>query len=266
MKISVIIPCYNEGLFLTEAVDSVLTCTNNDLELIIVNDGSTDKLTLDVLGKYEKRGVKVISHPNQGLGFSRNRGIEQAHGEYILPLDADNKIRKGYLDKAISLLDSGICDIVYAKPHFFGEDIKEREFVCHEFDGEKLFVENYIDACAVYRKSVWGAVGGYDEKLTSLEDWEFWINCYIKGFNFRFLNEQLYDYRIKGSSMISETSNKKTAEIVNYIIAKHSNAFREHIYNLNTYRLFYQKDQRNHFRTGVKYFNKWFRSLFVKHA
>jgi len=266
LKISVIIPCYNDGVFLTEAVDSVLACDYKDLELIIVNDGSTDKLTLEVLAKYEEQGFKVISHPNQGLGFSRNRGIQQAQGEYILPLDADNKIRKGYLDKGINLLDSGICDIVYAKPYFFGEDIPERKFVTHEFDSDQLFIQNFIDACAIFRKTAWEAVGGYDETLISLEDWEFWINCYINGFRFKFINERLYDYRIKDSSMISETSTQKTAEIVNYIIAKHNNAFREHLYKLHTYRLFYQNDQRDYFRTGIKYFNKWLKSLFIKEA
>lgn len=266
MKISVIIPCYNDGVFLIEAVDSVLACDYKNLELIIVNDGSTDNITLDILTKYKEQGLKVISHPNQGLSFSRNLGIQLARGEYILSLDADNKIRKGYLDKAIAILDNQAFDIIYARPFFFGEDIAERKFNTHDFESDQLFVQNFIDACAIYRKTVWEAVGGYDEKLTALEDWEFWINCYIKGFNFKFLDEQLYDYRIKSNSMISETSTPKTAEIVNYIIAKHNDAFRQHLYSLNTYRLFYQNDQRNYLRTSIKYFNKWLRSLFEKHV
>ena len=263
-KISIIIPCYNDGAFLIEAVDSVLACAFNNLEIIIVNDGSTDKFTLDVLNQFEDQGLKVISHPNQGLGFSRNQGIRQSQGQYILPLDADNKIRKGYLDKAISFLDSGICDIVYAKPYFFGEDIRERKFVTHEFDGDKLFITNYIDACAVYRKSVWESVDGYDENMPSQgnEDWEFWLNCHIKRFRFKFLDEELYEYRISGNSMLSKVSMEKTNAVRNYLMLKHIDRYREQFLALNTYKLFFLNDQKDYLRTTAKYFFKWITRFF----
>jgi glycosyltransferase involved in cell wall biosynthesis len=263
VEISIIIPCHNDGIFLTEAINSVLACAYRNLELIIIDDGSTDKFTLDVLAQYKALGFKVISHSNHGLAYSRNQGIKESQGKYILPLDADNKIRKDYLDKAINFLDAGICDIAYAKPYFFGEDIKERRFVTHEFDGDKLFVTNYIDACAVYRKTVWEVVGGYDENMPSQgnEDWEFWLSCYIKGFRFQFLDEELYEYRITGNSMLSKVSMEKTIAVRNYLMSKHIDFYREQFLALNTFKLFFLNDQKDYLRTTAKYFYKWIKNL-----
>jgi len=265
LKISVVIPCYNDGALLTEAVDSVLACSYPDLELIIVDDGSTDEATLNILNSYREKNFNILSHTNKGLAYSRNRGIQQARGTYILPLDADNKIKEGYLSRSVELLDSGHYDIVYAKPHFFGEDIAERKFVTHEFDGDKLFVRNYIDACAVYRKPVWEAVGGYDEKMPSQgnEDWEFWLHCHVKGFRFKFLDECLFDYRITKSSMIANVSSDQTNVVKNYLIVKHADQYREQFSKLNNYKLFYQHDQRNYLKTSFKYFIRSIQRLFT---
>ncbi len=261
MKLSVIIPCYNDGAYLTDAVESVLACMHLGLELIIVDDGSTDDFTLELLQTYRQKGLKVLSHSNRGLAYSRNAGIRQAIGEYILPLDADNKIREDYLKKSVALLESGVCDIVYAKPTFFGENIAERRFETHEFDGDKLFVVNYIDACAVYRRSVWEQVGGYDEIMPyqGNEDWEFWLHCHIKGLTFKFINDELFDYRIRTLSMISEVSVENTKAVKNYMIIKHIDHYREHIKKLNDFRLFYKNDQRSYARTALKYLVKAFK-------
>jgi glycosyltransferase involved in cell wall biosynthesis len=165
MKISIVIPCYNDGLYLTEAVNSVIPYAGETAEVIIVNDGSTDRDTLNILDQYANQGIKVLSQSNTGLAHARNQGIKSACGDYILPLDADNKIKAGYIEKSIKLLDTGNCDIVYAKPSFIGEDISERKFTTHKFEGNRLLAYNYIDACAVYRKSLWKEIGGYDEKM-----------------------------------------------------------------------------------------------------
>lgn len=265
MKISVIIPCYNDGAFLTEAVNSVLACSYPDLELIIVNDGSTDVGTLNILNEYEKQGLIILSHSNSGLAFTRNRGIKHAKGEYILPLDADNKIKRGYIEQSVSILDEGLYDIVYAKPLFFGEDIPDRKFATHNFDADKLFMSNYIDACAVYKKTVWAVVGGYDEKMPSQgnEDWEFWLNSYIHGFKFQFIDAELYEYRITRSSMIAGVSKQKTDAVRNYMINKHIDQYREQFMKLNKYKLFYLNDQRNYIRASVKYLVKFFKSIFT---
>ncbi|HZX58686.1 MAG TPA: glycosyltransferase family 2 protein, partial [Mucilaginibacter sp.] len=198
MKVSVIIPCYNDGQYLKNAVASVVNIKSPGIELIIVNDGSSDPETLLLLDSYTAEGLKVLSHENRGLAYTRNRGIREAVGEYVLPLDADNIIKPGYIEKGIELLDSQPFDIVYAKPFFLGEDLPERKFEPHDFIGQDLFWGNYIDACAIYRKAVWEAIGGYDEKMPyqGYEDWEFWVNSYLSGYRFKYIEDELYGYTI----------------------------------------------------------------------
>jgi len=93
-RISIIIPCYNHGQYVREAISSVEKCTDKNLyEMIIVNDGSTDSFTLEEMGRLANDGYYVINQVNQGLGRTRNNGIKAAKGEYILPLDSDNRVR-----------------------------------------------------------------------------------------------------------------------------------------------------------------------------
>ena len=91
MKVSVIIPCYNQGQYIEEAVKSVLAQTYQNFEIIIVNDGSTDEFTNKLLSDYDKQKTKVLHTDNQGLASARNNGIKVAKGKYILPLDADER-------------------------------------------------------------------------------------------------------------------------------------------------------------------------------
>ena len=90
--ISIVIPCYNHGQYIDEAIISVEEYKNKDYEIIIINDGSTDNFTNIRLEELKEGGYNVIVQKNQGLGKTRNNGIKIANGKYILPLDADNKI------------------------------------------------------------------------------------------------------------------------------------------------------------------------------
>jgi glycosyltransferase involved in cell wall biosynthesis len=263
VKLSIIIPCFNDGQYLKEAVDSVLAYNDHPVEIIIVNDGSTDEPTLAMLNQFESKNIKVLSHSNKGLAFTRNRGIREAKGTYILPLDADNKIRPDYIKKAIHLLDSGSSDIVYAKPFFFGEDIPERKYIARKFDGNELLNYNYIDACAIYRKTVWEGTGGYDEKMPfqGHEDWEFWLNSFIAGFRFEYIDEELFEYRINSNSMIANVSSEKNEKNKDYIILKHKAYILDKIHEGICYKEFYENDQVNYLRTSLKYFVKFFKNL-----
>ena len=96
-KVSVIIPCYNQGAYLNEAVESILAQSYRDFEIIVVNDGSTDEETNRLLSGYDRQQTRVLHTENQGLSSARNNGIREAQGEYILPLDADDRIDPTYL-------------------------------------------------------------------------------------------------------------------------------------------------------------------------
>jgi len=212
-RISIIIPCYNHGQYVREAISSVEKCTDKHLyEMIIVNDGSTDPFTIEEMERLAHDGYQVINQVNQGLGRTRNNGIRAAKGDYILPLDSDNRIRPEYIYESIKILDAHPeIAMVYGDAEFFGD--KSKRHVVGEFNLQNMMVENQIDACAVYRKSVWEAVGGYDEKMPIMgyEDWDMWMNMTFKHYKFHYVPEILFDYRVLGNSMLRSISisNKK---------------------------------------------------------
>jgi glycosyltransferase involved in cell wall biosynthesis len=224
IKLSVVIPCYNHGEFILQAIASVESCQAKVYEILIINDGSTDPLTQQVLQALTDRGYQVIHQENQGLAIARNHGISLAQGRYILPLDSDNKIRPNYITKAIKILDQQPeVGVVYGNFDFFGgvTGIKE----VPEFDINLIVRGNYIDACAVFRKTVWEDAGGYDDKIPEqlgYEDWDFWLSVAEKGWQFYHIDEVLFDYRLRSNSMVSRCNlPEKRWELFRYISTKH---------------------------------------------
>ena len=222
-RVSIIIPCYNHGQYIREAIDSVEKVTDKSLyEIIIVNDGSKDKYTIEMMDKLAAEGYQVINQANQGLGRTRNNGIRLAKGDYILPLDSDNRIRPEYIYESIKILDSNPeIAMVYGDAEFFGD--KSKRHVVGEFNLQNMMVENQIDACAVYRKSVWEAVGGYDEKMPIMgyEDWDMWMNMTFKHYKFHYVPEILFDYRVLGNSMLRSIKKKKKKRLFKYMDEKY---------------------------------------------
>ncbi|QTA84459.1 glycosyltransferase family 2 protein [Desulfonema magnum] len=229
-KISVIIPCYNQGQYIDEAVESVLSQPYQDVEIIIVNDGSTHEFTKRILKNYDKPKTRVIHTDNKGLASARNTGIKQATGEYILPLDADDKIRPHYLKKASELLDNNPnVGVVYPYAQFFGEKDGVWEFP--EFDPKRLLLHNFIVACSVYRKEIWEACGGYDPEMRiGYEDWEFWIRVMKKGWQFHLIREVMFDYRARSGSMVTACGTPENRRfLIRYICNKHRELYVENL-------------------------------------
>jgi len=222
--ISIIIPCYNQGNYLAEALQSIADCKDNTLyEIIIVNDGSTDSTTLTILKDLAAKGYNIINQPNKGLGATRNTGIKVASGKYILPLDCDNKIRPEYIYEGIKLLDENpLLDVVYGDAEYFGE--KKGTWESGEFNMQRLMIENFIDACAVFRKSTWEKVGGYDENMPVMgyEDWDLWLRIAFQNGQFRYINKVLFDYRYTTKSMIHSVQKDKFSAVFEYMEKKHS--------------------------------------------
>lgn len=255
MDVSIIVPCFNHGAYIGDALESVKQLQNIDYEVIIVNDGSTDSLTLIKLKELEERGYTVISHQNSGPAFSRNAGIKASKGKYILPLDADNKVLPDYIYKGIKILEEGQFDIVYGNPIFFGEDTLSREFQVRPFNGDDLFITNYIDTCAIFKREVWEIVGGYDPKVPfhGQEDWEFWLHAFVKGFRFYHLNEGLYYYRVLENSLASNLKSDKDNQNQEYILKKHFGAFSRAMIKYYSFGKMYDNDKKNPLRAGIKY-------------
>ena len=222
-RVSIIIPCYNHGQYIREALDSVEKVADKNLyEIIIVNDGSKDVYTIEMMDKLAAEGYHVINQANQGLGRTRNNGIRAAKGDYILPLDSDNRIRPEYIYESIKILDAHPeIAMVYGDAEFFGD--KSKRHVVGEFNLQNMMVENQIDACAVYRRSVWEAVGGYDEKMPIMgyEDWDMWLNMTFKHYKFRYVTEILFDYRVLGNSMLRSVSSSNKKLLYKYMDEKY---------------------------------------------
>jgi glycosyltransferase involved in cell wall biosynthesis len=220
--ISVVIPCYNHGDFLDDAVNSIPIKKYSFIEIIIVNDGSTDVRTLSVLERLEKGNIKVIHQKNAGLGAARNKGISFASGKYILPLDSDNELLEPYFSTALTILEENeSIAVVYGNPLFFGSQNGIQEIP--EFNLQSLITANFIDACAIFRKSAWLKVGGYDENMPymGVEDWEFWLHLSFSGFKFKKIDEVAFKYRVLPNSMIKKDTAPNYHALRKYMEVKH---------------------------------------------
>ncbi len=202
-KTSVIIPCYNHGDYIGDAVDSVLEQTWQDIEILVVNDGSDDEYTVSTLKDLNQPKTRVLHHErNMGLPAARNTGISQAEGKYICCLDADDKLHPTYLEKALLVLEANHgVDIIYSWTQVFGEE--DRVWYNPEFDPAKLILRNIIFTAAVFQRRDWERVGGYREAMTKgYEDWEFWIRMARYGLRGYRIPEKLLYVRRVGRSFI----------------------------------------------------------------
>lgn len=224
ISVSVIIPCFNQGEFILDAISSVEISSGVKWETIIINDGSTDPLTAEILTYLKQRDYWVIDQENQGLAQARNTGIKSAQGRFILPLDADNKVRADYLSKAVEILDK-VPDIgiVYADAELFGE--QQGIWRMPDFNGQQLLLGNYIDACAVFRKVVWENCGGYDPYIPEqlgFEDWDLWLGAAEQGWGFYHIGDVMFDYRVRRESMVSACRIPENRQkLFEYICGKH---------------------------------------------
>jgi glycosyltransferase involved in cell wall biosynthesis len=220
-KVSVIMPCFNHGEFLAEAVASVTNIKRPDIELIVVDDGSTDERTRKEMETLSALGIKVIRQDNKGLGAARNAGISASWGEYIFPLDADDRVRPGWIDAGINTLDRNPqVGVIYGDAQCFGTQTDR--WIVGPFDGEMLLNRNFIHCSALFRRSIWEQNGGYETHMPvqGLEDWDFWLGAHENGWRFVYLPEILFDYRRTGHSMITRAAGFED-ELNEFVAKKH---------------------------------------------
>ena len=228
-QVSVIIPCYNQGRFIDETVASVLAQTFADYEIIIINDGSSDSETNGILRDYRMPKTRVIHTDNQGLAAARNNGIRAAEGDYILPLDADDRIGPSYLEEAVNILDRpGDIGIVYCRARLFGA--VETEWELPDFSHRQMMFDNVIFCSAFFRKTDWDLVGGYDTDLIyGWEDYDFWLSLLELGRRVYCIPKHLFYYRVSADSMVRARPRQHKLETFTRIYKKHPQFFSENI-------------------------------------
>jgi len=222
--ISVVITCYNYGQYVEEAVASCLNSTFQDFEIIIVNDGSTDAYTLELLEQWKMPKTRVIHQHNQGLPAARNRGIREARGKYVFPLDADDKIHPTLLEKGYWIMETrpSLGFVTTWLKHFGDEDWIWRPPSFHFY---QLLQDNIVVGNSLIRKSAWESVGGYNESMTQgYEDWDFWIKLSAADWRGYQIQEPLFLYRKHGDTMLNQ-SNVLRMELTNRIKANHANLY-----------------------------------------
>ena len=180
--VSIITPCYNQGPFLAEALESVLAQTFSLWECLIINDGSTDN-TEEVALKYTMKDSRFIYIHQENLGViaARNNGIRKSRGKYILPLDGDDKITNKYLEKAIEVLEhNDDVKIVYGDVEVFGAS--QGEYKLEPYSIRTLLVMNCISNSSFFRRTDFDRCGGYNPNMDGgYEDWDFWISLLEEG-------------------------------------------------------------------------------------
>lgn len=220
--VSVIIPCYNQGLFIDETIQSVLEQTYENIEIIIVNDGSDDKITTTILANYHNDANKVVLPvAHKGVSAARNHGIVNCNGEYVLPLDADDLIAPTFIQKAVNVLQSSPkIDLVYCRASYFGD--REGEMELGAFDLKETLLRNQIFNTALLRKNKVISVNGYDESfLIGWEDWDFYLRYITANSQVHKIDEILFYYRIKKESRNESLHGQKLKKVEQQLFKKH---------------------------------------------
>ncbi|OIR05732.1 putative glycosyltransferase EpsJ [mine drainage metagenome] len=230
--ISVIIPCYNDGEYLPETIEKLRQQTYKNFEIIIVNDGSTDTNTLQILDKLEQQDIRVIHKSNGRMSSARNAGVREAKGTIIAALDADDYFHPTFFEKSIKVLnaDENIAAVT-SYIQMFGEI----NMLSKPRGGsqENFLFSSQCPACAIVRKKCWDEVGGYDEQMTlGYEDWEFYIRITQKGWTVFVIPEPLLFYRQTKKSTLKTHTLPNGALIIDYIVNKHSDWYLKEIKKL----------------------------------
>lgn len=240
-KVSIVIPCYNAGAHLEEAVQSALVQTYPDVEVVVVDDGSPDPATRKVLDEANWPRTRIIRQENAGPAAARNRAVREAAGTYILPLDADDTIEPEYVARAVAVLDSRPdVGVVYCKASKFGAE--RGPWNLPDYALRELVIDNVIFVTALYRKEDWASVGGYNERLRhGVEDYEFWVKIVHLGREVVQLGEYLFNYRVQPASRTTAFMERRANVVATYaeifranqdFYAKHAEVLFEHRFGL----------------------------------
>lgn len=205
-EVTVIIPLYNYASVVIEALDSVRDQTLTEIDLVIVDGFSTDN-SLEVALDWAQRNanrfncIKVLKNlANYGLGFCRNSGFDAADSNYVLPLDADNRLRPECAELLLAAIKQSGTAYVYPTIQHFGTSTAQISDT--PYSAQRFAAGNYVDAMALISKEAWAMVGGYNHVRHGWEDYDFWVRLAEMGMAGEWCPQVLADYRVHQTSMM----------------------------------------------------------------
>jgi glycosyltransferase involved in cell wall biosynthesis len=230
-KVTIIIPCYNLGHFLDEAVDSALAQTFGDFEILIVDDGSTDPATRSLLDDYTRPKTRLLRTEHVGVTRARNLAIAEATGEYLSFLDADDKMHPRFLERTVGVLD-GDSGLTFAScwVHLFGAE--EWDWKAESCDLVTLLNDCSVATAALVRRSAVVEVGGNDPEMElGHEDWDMWLSIVERGHRGTIIPEVLFYYRRRDDSRSVVSDHGATyLELFRDLMRKHQASYRANLF------------------------------------
>jgi glycosyltransferase involved in cell wall biosynthesis len=230
-KISIVITCYNLGEYLAEAVDSVLGQTRQDFEIVVVDDGSTDAATVEILSTFSRPKTRLLRAPHAGLAAARNLGIASTSGDYLCALNADDRLAPTFLEKTAAVLDAD-SSIAFASAWLrtFGEE--RWEWKPRRCDLPTLLWEDTVLTAALVRRAAVDGVGGYDTAMPEQgdEDWDLWLTLVERGDRGVILPDILFEYRRRAGSMSTVCWHGAAhLPLAGYRFEKHAGTYRRYL-------------------------------------
>jgi GT2 family glycosyltransferase/glycosyltransferase involved in cell wall biosynthesis len=205
-EVTVVVPLHDYADTIVEALESVRAQSLNLLDLVVVDDASSDasgEVARAWMAKNAERFGRIVllrNHRNQGLATTRNAGFAAAETPFVLPLDADNRLLPDCAEKCLDAIKRTGAAFVYPALEKFGDG--NGVFSDRPYDPARFAAANYIDATALVRLAAWAAVGGYHNVRYGWEDYDFWCRFAEQGFFGTQVPEVLGMYRVHGTSML----------------------------------------------------------------
>jgi glycosyltransferase involved in cell wall biosynthesis len=195
--VTIIVPCFNKAEYIGESIRAAVMQTYPYIELIVVNDGSTDS-SLSIIDAtlrlHTPFKAHVLNKPNSGISDTRNYAITRASGDLIMTLDGDDLVDPTFLAKAIQMMRTTGCNLVTTDLELFGAETGSWE--PPRYEPHALRYNNCIPTLVVYDRNLWEAVGGYSCALPFNEDWDFFIRCSAQELRAQKIEEKLFKYRV----------------------------------------------------------------------
>lgn len=243
--VSIIIPTYNGEEYILETIESCLNQSYDNIEVIVIDDGSTQDIEKRLKMYIESGQIKFIKQKNKGLPGARNAGISMAKGKYIQFLDDDDLISKDKIENQVKLLEKSE-DVFgcYCKAEYFKKN-KENKIFEFEIHPEEKFYKQLLNGniLTVNSALIRRTSEQFDESLKSLEDWDFWLSNALKDRIFKFDSDSVCFVRVHDKNMSKNVNRMLLNEIK--VLKKNlgKSPYDEVIYFNIFKKLYYMKDQ-----------------------